>query len=628
MAKRLKKYKTPQELRTEIAWWEKGLTAKEAGNRAWEMSNRIYAQQGLRRAVNRRNTQLYVGSQLIGIYSPDFVRDGSLNESEELAYNLCYAVVETAAATVAGSNRRVTTMTNGGDWKMRRKGKLLAKYIDGMFHRCDVHTKMKREFRNACVKDTGFVKVVRRDKELHVDRCHTDDVAADNFDALYGEPQVTFDRKAVQREGLLERLGVTATAKMKKAVAEARLAGTAAIHGMPLTSDLIEVREGYKLDSYPGAGDGKRIIFIEDCALDISPWPHPWHPFVPIRYGQRPAGWIGKALIDHVVGGQFEINGLLEMVQEAFAKNVPRIAIEVGSNINFADFTDIPFSFIEFQNRPPEPLIWPAVDPAVLQQIEVIWEKMFQIAGLSQTIGTGRKQPGIESAAALREFEDIQSERLILVSQDYEAAHVDVATRLIEMARDVAKDNGGKFPVNVPLGKGRFQQIDWSEVDMARDAFMLQPHPTAFLPQTRAGRLQFVQDMMNMGLLGRDEALALLDYPDLEHAISMITAALENIDFVIDQALDEDVYLAPSQFDNLDIAGRRVAQAIQKAAIDGYPDKHIDNLRRYLGEVEQLTAQVTARKQIEIQHAMMVQQQQQAQQVAPNPSPQELTSVG
>lgn len=591
------------------AWWDSSRSEKHCAESAWQLANRIYKQQETARAVNVRNLQLFVGTQMLGIFSPDILMTGSVLSSGELAFNIVRAVVLTASAIVARHKPRVQILTQGGSHKMRRRGKALTKYIDGIFYLTKTYEKTRQAFQDALVTHNGVIKVSRDGNRIVHDRVFVDEIGVDNYDALYGEPQVMFHQRLVPRDMVLARLESGDTDR-RNMVMKAPQANKE--KGENSTSDVILLREGWHVASKPDGDDGAHILFLEDGALTFERYSRNYHPLVPIRYSYRPRGWIGKSAVDDIVGMQYFMNEVLEDMQEGLLKNKPRIGIESGSQINVEEINDVPFSFVEFSKTPPIPLVWPSTVPELMLFAETIKRWAFELHGLSQTTGLGRKQPGIESAQALMQFEEIQNERTRLVEEDFQNAHVEIALRDVDLAREIAADNGGKFPINVPMGKGRYQRINWSEVDMERDAYMMQAFPTSFLPHTPSGRLQTLETMMSLGLLGRDEAMMLLDYPDLESVTTLIRATIEHVDMQIENMLDENKSQQPSPFHDPVLAGRRVTQALLKAEADGYPDKNLELLRRYVTEVQKMEAKVVARQQLQVQAAMLEQQTQQA----------------
>ena len=60
------------------------------------------------------------------------------------------------------------------------------------------------------------------------------------------------------------------------------------------------------------------------------------------------------------------------------------------------------------------------------------------------------KPQDLESAAALREFNDMGSERFAIPAQRYEQAHLEIARRIVELERDIAAEQGTPYEPDRP----------------------------------------------------------------------------------------------------------------------------------------------------------------------------------
>ena len=102
------------------------------------------------------------------------------------------------------------------------------------------------------------------------------------------------------------------------------------------------------------------------------------------------------------------------------------------------------------------------------------------------------------------------------------------------------------------------------------------------MPATPAGRLATVEGLFQSGLIDRNAALGLLDYPDLESYHQLELAFIDDIDLLIENMLDRGIYSPPEPFSNLEFGIKRVQSAYIRAKIDGAPDSRLDLLRRYI----------------------------------------------
>ena len=117
---------------------------------------------------------------------------------------------------------------------------------------------------------------------------------------------------------------------------------------------------------------------------------------------------------------------------------------------------------------------------------------------------------------------------------------------------------------------------------------------SSLLPDTPAGKLAMVGDLFNTGLVGGDEALDLLDSPDVKKYISSKTARMKAIDLLLDRALEANKkppYFAPLGLDMyLDRARKLFAEIIVE---EGEESKKLPLLSSCIQELEAKVAKQT-----------------------------------
>ena len=120
---------------------------------------------------------------------------------------------------------------------------------------------------------------------------------------------------------------------------------------------------------------------------------------------------------------------------------------------------------------------------------------------------------------------------------------MDTAGQMVTFAKKI----GGKFTIK--KDKYSIQRMDWNDINLDRDAFVLRIEPVSSLPSTPAGRLNFVQNMINSGILtDPKEARRLLNFSDFQREVELTEAIPENISRILENMLDEGQYEAPEPF--------------------------------------------------------------------------------
>jgi hypothetical protein len=101
------------------------------------------------------------------------------------------------------------------------------------------------------------------------------------------------------------------------------------------------------------------------------------------------------------------------------------------------------------------------------------------------------------------------------------------------------------------------------------------------LAKTTAGELQFAAELAQNGLISVDEYRRLLQHPDLEHELSLYTAALEHIEHHFDMLLDGQE-VVPEPYQNLEMTVVRFQRGLAKICDDGAPEEILEAVREYL----------------------------------------------
>jgi hypothetical protein len=223
-----------------------------------------------------------------------------------------------------------------------------------------------------------------------------------------------------------------------------------------------------------------------------------------------------------------------------------------------------------------------AVGPEMFSHLDRLYQRAYEIVGISQLSASAKKPSGIDSGRALREYHDIESERFMSFAKDHEKMYLDLAKIMIEMARDIYIRDG-TYKVR-SFNRAFVEQIDWKDIDLDEDKYVMQMWPVSMLPSTPAGRLQTVQEMMTAGLLSREDGLSLLEFPDLKEVQDLQNAERNDIHMIIELLIDKGVYVSPEPFTNLPLAIKTINSAYLKAKTEGAPDDRLELCRRFISD--------------------------------------------
>ena len=202
--------------------------------------------------------------------------------------------------------------------------------------------------------------------------------------------------------------------------------------------------------------------------------------------------------------------------------------------------------------------------------------------GISALSARSEKPAGLNSGKALREFYDIETERFAAFGRAWEQLHIDISQDLLEVAKEV-QEKYGTYSILSPDPKG-CEVIDFKEIDMDRDAYVIQVYPTSQLPKDPEGRLEYVQELISTQMIDPDIGLSLLEFPDTEKFTSLKTSELDDIIHTVDFMLTKDKYLPPEPYQNLDMGITLMKKSYLKYKNRGCPDEKLDLLVRWIDD--------------------------------------------
>jgi len=530
------------------------------------------------------------------------------NDSDRVTLNVVKSVSDTVTSRIAKSRPQPRFLTSGGNYSLRRRAKLLEKYVDAQFYLSGVFQNAPKVFLDSCVFGTGIAKVYRVGKEIRYERTMPDEVWVDQAEGFYGDPQSIYQTKYISRDVLLDMF----PDKRKEILAapenlETQYADSLRIASRDSTADQVCVIEGWHKASGPEATDGKHQISLSTGVLVDEEWVHDYFPFVTFNWSDALRGFWGIGLAEELMGIQVEINRLLMKIQRAFQLlAVPWVLVEASSKIKKAHINNQIGAIIPYTGTPPIVRPNQTIAPEVFAHLDRLYQRAYEIAGVSQLSATSLKPSGLESGVALREFSDIETERFAVISRAYEQMFMDTAIRIVDLGKEIAKEFPG-YSVVAQRDRHTIQQVKWSDVDMDKDSYVLQVFPSSSLPRTPAGRLAMIEDLMANGLIDPQEGKRLLDFPDLEASIALDRASSDNIDRIIEQMLDENVYEAPEPFMDHNLALKKTQASYNKAVNDGVPESNLQLLRQFMvatnemikkAQIEQLRNAAEAQGQI------------------------------
>lgn len=560
-----------------MTWWA---DPKKAHEPVTALIKALAGQNNGRSQQNLRMARLYGNMDILGLAPDQYFRTSQpITLTNRVTLNVIKSCTDTVSSRIAKHKPRPTFLTNDGDWELQQKAKKLNRFMQGVFYETNYYSIAADVFRDACIFGTGIIKHYIKNGRVHFERVIPEEVIVDSAEAVYGCPQSLFQKKQVNRSVLL--------AKFSKDQAKVAAIKAAPNSAKPtndsMIADMVEVVESWHLRSGPGADDGVHTITIPNCTLFEEKYEDDEFPFLFYKWTLPIVGFYGTGLAEELIGLQLEINKLLRQIQlSQHLLSTPKVFLENNSKVVSAQMNNEIGAIIKYTGTKPDIHSFQTVHPEIYQHLERLYAKAYEISGVSQLAANAKKPAGLDSGVALREFQDIESERFALAQQRYEDMAIRAALAVVRRSKEIVK-KGSSYKVKSP-NKKVIDEIDFKDINLEEATYVLQCFPTNFLPATPAGRLQSVQELMQAGLIDREVGLSLLDFPDLEGAMSLANASYDYTMMSIEQILYEGEYSAPEPTGNLKFMMGMAQMSYLKAKVNKVPEARLEMLDRWLQE--------------------------------------------
>ena len=545
-----------------------------------------------RHALDLRHARLYGGTQIAGLTPWQY---GSELSAQRLKLNVVASCVETAVSKLCKSRPAPQFLTNGADYDTRRKAEKLNKFGKGCLHQSGWYDLDPILMRDAATFGTAHVKHTHVGKVLVDERCLPWDVLVDPRECRTSPPRTLVHRYYMDKGVALARWakGRGAT-RIERAIEDAQTPRRgAADFGMDETSDQIEIIEGWHLRSGTDADDGRHVIAVRTGAavsgvLFDEDWTRDEFPFSKLTWEPAVVGYWGRGVAEKLTGIQFEMNALLIKIQESMrihGRTFAFIDAASGVPVSHVDTALDTVFIVDNGARPPTVVANQSVHPELLAQVNTLYQRSFQEVGISEMSASSTKPAGLDSGKALREYNDIGSERLVANGRRRETFCLDGVRRKLEVARTIRG-----FTVDVP-DRRQVTRVAWSDVNLRESEYVLQLFPASLLSQTPAGRRQDVLEMQSAQWIDREKALELMDIPDLDDLYAKATATQRHVREVMGAILDGGAAPPPEPRMRLDVALDLVTAVYLEESTNGAPEAALEQIRHYQDE---LTAMVAA----------------------------------
>lgn len=533
-------------------------------------------------------TRLFSGKPLYNYLASN----ATLDNSNQLPIgrptaNVTYSCIDTIVSRISQDRPKPTFLTDAGHYKERRLAKEANQFIFGELYRTKAYDLGAFQLRDACVLGNGFIKVFRKDQKVSLERTLETELLTDYNDAYYGNPRQLIQMKLVDRSVFQElfpdKFDMIASATHGNVDNTPKSTETIA--------DQFIIAEGWHLPSGDMATDGRHSIVCSAGTIADEVFKKHKFPFAKVGYNPNVVGFFAQGLAEILMPTQMELyRTLIVASQNIELMGVPRVLVEEMSKILETSFNNRIGSIIKYRNTAPEFVNAQANNPEIYSYIQWLIQNAYQMSGISALSAGGEKPAGLNSGESIREFDGLQQDRFAALAKRYQNVYPDLSYLMLDEAQEIVEETG-KYTTVFP-GKDGTREVDFKQIGLLKDTYVIQCYEESSLPKDPAGRQSKLSEMLAAGEISQSEFRRLSNFPDLEQSDQLAAALEERILSNLDSIVDGEKYKAPDAFilDPTDLATTLTVNYINKYAVTDIENSKMEKLYNYFSQVQTLKA--------------------------------------
>lgn len=530
---------------------------------------------------------LYDDAPLLGL-SPGTFNVQRIANPARLAFNVVKSCCNTVRSEAVQSRPRPFFLTSGGDWSLQRRAKKMNKFLEGQLYECKIDRVGSKCVLDALVCGNGVAKIFEEGGKVCIERIPPWELFVEDRNGYYGDPRAIYHAKFVDRERLKKLFP-----EHEEAIEACKRADDG-VTDSDMAADHVQVIEAWHLRSTDKSSDGKHVICIQNATLFSEEWEDDSFPFAFLPWSDPLQGFWSQGLATELMGIQAKLNKTLRAIDQGqHLSTHGTLWLERGSKIVKSHISNELGAIGEYTGKRPERDTAPIIPRELYDWARELFNKAFEVSGVSAMAARSEKPAGLTSGKALRIYSDQQSKRFIDFNQSHEAFIIAISEQVVCLMRRLAEKDPSYNVVY--RGRHNIERLEWEDVHLEAESYVLKCYPVSALPNTPAGRLEALQEMVNSGFaaqLGLDPAsiAKLLDFPDLESATNALTAPLDLIEQLLERMLDTGEPEEPEPFYDLRLCVLQGGLAYQQAKLQGAPEDRLQLLRGWVSSAQALMA--------------------------------------
>jgi hypothetical protein len=583
----------------DMRWW----LHEEPHNTVFSIGRRIATATRARRQQDLYMACLYDDDELAALISGP----GAIGNYTPQTMSTNIVKRQTDAFVAKGTKNRPIPMglTTGGNYGQQRRAKALSKVFEGVLDEIEYWPTREIRWRDAGLFGSGFAWNYRVGRKLYHDRVFPWEIEVDPREAMYGKPRNFFLKRYVDRLELIDRFPEY---EEEILASESKSDDDRWANGWEDTCDLVLLRGVWHLPSSETSGDGAFALCVSNATLGgVKEFKRPGVPFSKIDVLPGLVGYRGQGLAKSLTGIQYEANAVGMKMQEAGYMTGSYWLVEDGSDIETDVLDNGVGTVIRYRGAKPEhytPAPW---HPAFFDWYMFLRGRApAEETRMSEQATRGEKPPGLNSGEAVRAWHQIDDEAHVPTGRADERDVIATCWQQFDLLEEIYEDGQAedadeeaRKPYVVRSeerkhGRTLVTELDYAKVRLDRKSFILRVFPTSFLTGTPAEQREAVHELIQMGFLSQDEALILLDFPDLQRVLTLRGAARRNIERLLEKYREHEgdplldgIYETPEPAWNLPLCKALALMGYLEAKLDGVPEPNLKAIMKFATDAEE-----------------------------------------
>jgi hypothetical protein len=533
---------------------------------------------------NLFNYQLYSNRYLSCFdWGTGLLTAASLAPVSQTTDNGILEVVDAMLSEIGKVRPKIKPIGHNASWKTRRNITKLDKFLYGEFVREHYWEKQKDLLLNAEVCNFGAfhvsLKKTKQGAKSCIESVFPDDILIDQQEVIATKKIWTIiHRRVLPLDVVASTWNIP-----KEELANAATQSDTYLSYRTKSKDFIVVGTAWRAgcDGVPG----RKVTAIKDRILEDESWEHEWLPWVFFHYSRPLQGFYSASLVEQILPDQIRLNEINDVIEEA--QNImcgPRLLAQKGSQLNPQVLDNIIGKVVYYTGNEPKAVTWPAVAAELYQERDRRKANMFTKAGLNQTTASGQL-PGaarLDSSPAVREYSAIQDGRLADITQRLEKVAESVAKTIINVIKASGEDvetiwySGPK--------KSKTEKIKWSEINLEEEDYTMILEVASSFSMTPSAIRDDLEAQLARGEITPERYRQQIQSPDPDNETSILTAAAENVDWVIEQCEDGKLVSIIPQMDLVSLEQRATLAMLN---LDKYEDVPVEVREAFIDVIEQ-----------------------------------------